>query len=364
MQTKSRKPKTRPNGTGCAFIPSGRKTWTAQVVVGYKPSSKPGGQPVPDKRRKGGFRTKKEALAFCAELLNQGKKRPRPTLQQVFDAWAEKYAERIVPSTMAGYKAAYKHFSPLHSLPIIDITAQQLQDCMDACPAGKRTRQMMKVTSGLIWGFAFGADYLDRDITKNLYTGKGHSVQREPLTPEEVRLIRAAIDTEPYAEYVYALCYLGFRPGEFLALKKSDLHQESGLYYLVGGSKTEAGINRPVPVPVELEHVIAHRLNVLGTDLLFPMACHNRRGDFTGYKEMSDAYFRESVFKPLMERLGIAPGKVPYSARHTYADKLKEASGSDKSKAAVIGHTDYTFTQKRYQSTTLDDIKPIADTIK
>ena len=33
---------------------------------------------------------------------------------------------------------------------------------------------------------------------------------------------------------------------------------------------------------------------------------------------------------PLMARLGIAEGKVPYSARHTYSDKFKRAHGDDK----------------------------------
>ena len=58
----------------------------------------------------------------------------------------------------------------------------------------------------------------------------------------------------------------------------------------------------------------------------------------------------------MMERLGIAEGKVPYGARHTYADKLKNASGSDKDKAALIGHSNYLFTQDKYQSTHLKDL--------
>ena len=78
---------------------------------------------------------------------------------------------------------------------------------------------------------------------------------------------------------------------------------------------------------------------------------------------MSDAYFRESVFKPLMSRLGIAEGKVPYGARHTYSDKLKNAGGDDKAKAALMGHTDYNFTKKKYQSTSLEDLQAVVESI-
>jgi integrase len=177
------------------------------------------------------------------------------------------------------------------------------------------------------------------------------------------KLIRKAIGTEPYAEYIYCLCYLGFRPSEFLALKKSDCYTEGDIRYLVGGSKTEAGIDRTVVIPQQIGDIIDKRLSIIGTDLLFPMVCHNRKGEFTGYKLMTHNYFNNFVFKPLMARLGVSD-RVPYSARHTYADKLKKASGDAKDKAALIGHSDYDFTQHRYQSAPLEDLKAVVDSIK
>ena len=180
---------------------------------------------------------------------------------------------------------------------------------------------------------------------------------------ETDRTIRKAIDSEIYAGYVYALCYLGFRPGEFLALKKSDLHQEGDIIYLVGGGKTEAGKDRRVPVPEVIREIITGRAAVEGTEYLFPMYSYDTHKKFKGFKKMSDAYFRESVFKPLMARLGIAEGKVPYAARHTYSDKLKKAEGDDKAKAALMGHTSYDFTKKKYQSTSIEDLQSVVNTL-
>ena len=356
------KTKSRGNGQGTAYRRG--RTWEACVVIGWKIPSDPEKPPYPKKHRKGGFPTKSAALAYCMTFDPENRSRPKMTLEQVYDEWSEKYTPRVSETTMAGYSAAYKHFAKLHPLLIDTITASDLQDCMDACKKGKRTHQMMKVTAGLIWAYALDSDYVDKDVTKNLYTGKGTSEQREPLTDDEVKTIRKAICEEPYAEYVYALCYLGFRPGEFLKLKKTDLHTEDGLMYLVGGSKTAAGKDRRVPVPSAISDIINERMNTVGTDYLFPQLTYNRKKEFTGYKEMSDAYFREHVFKPLMDRLGIAEGKVPYGARHTYSDKLKDAAGDDKTKAAIMGHTDYQFTQKRYQSTSIDDIKKVAESIE
>lgn len=356
------KPKVRGNGQGTAYRRG--KTWEACVVIGWEIPSDPNKPPYPKKHRKSGFLTKAAALAYCMAFDPEKHSCPKLTLEQVFMEWSAKYAQRVGQSTMSGYAAAYKHFKKLHPVPIDAITASDLQNCLDECPAGKRTHQQMKVTAGLIWAYAMDSDYVDKDVTRNLYTGKGSSEQREPLTNEEVLVIRRAIGVQPYAEYVFALCYLGFRPGEFLKLKKTDLHEENGVTYLVGGGKTEAGKNRRVPVPAAISDIIAQRMNTAGTDYLFPQVTYNRKKEFTGYKPMSDAYFREHVFKPMMKRLGIAEGKVPYGTRHTYSDKLKEAAGDDKTKAAIMGHTDYQFTQKRYQSTSLDDIKKVADSIE
>ena len=356
------KPKSRGNGQGTAYKRG--RTWEAQVIVGWKKSNDPAKPSIPIKRRKGGFPTKAAAIAACASLVPASAPKTRLTLQDVFDAWQPFYAPRVGDSTMICYQSAYKHFAPLHSVFMDLITARDLQECMDACQSGKRTHQNMKCVAGLLWAYAMDAEIVSKDVTGNLYIGKAESHQREPITEEEVEIIRQAIPTEPYADYVYALCYLGFRPGEFLKLKKADLHTESGVSYLVGGSKTKAGKGRRAPVPQKIMEIIARRMAVPDTDLLFPMAVTNRKGEFQGYREMKDAYFREFIFKPLMARLGIAEGKVPYCARHTYSDKLKGAEGDEKAKASIMGHTDYAFTRSHYQSTDLKDLKTIGDSIK
>jgi integrase len=85
---------------------------------------------------------------------------------------------------------------------------------------------------------------------------------------------------------------------------------------------------------------------------------------FTGFKQMTDNYLRESVFKRICAILGVAKGKVPYGARHTFSNKLKEADGADIDKARLIGHSDYRFTQQKYQSDDLDDLFTAMKSIK
>lgn len=356
-----RKAKTRGNGQGTAFRRG--KTWTAQVIIGYRPPKDDSHQPIPIKRTKGGFAKKTDALAYCPTLMGD-RKDFDPTLKQLYDLWEPWYETRITSDTMTCYRAAFKYFGDLHLTKISEITAGDLQACMDACKAGHRTHQNMKVTAGLLWKYAVDHEYVARNVAENLFIGRGQSVQREPLTEKEVELFRQAIGKERYAEYIYCLCYLGFRPGEFLSLRKEHFRTIDGIDVLVNGSKTEAGRDRVVVIPPQILDIVRERLMIPGTDLLFPQYKFNRsETKLTALKQMSDEYLNKHVFKPLSARLGVEPGKVPYSARHTYSDKLKAAEGSDKAKAGLMGHTDYAFTQSHYQSTDMDDLLAVAVSI-
>lgn len=363
--------KARGNGQGTAFRRG--QTWTACVVVGWKAQADPSKPKVPVRRTKGGFKTKKEAIAYCPQLILQGNGRVRMTMEEVWKAWSEMYAPRIVKSTMDCYRYAYKHFSPLHGTYMDLISSEDLQDCMDKCKAGKRTHQNMKCIAGLLWGYAFDHNVVDKDITSNLYIGDGVSVQRDPIEVHEVEAIRQSIGKYRYAEYIYCLCYLGFRPGEMLELKKDMLHfavlpktdkrPETPVWYFVNGKKTPAGKNRIVVVPSQILDIILDRTFVPGTDYVFPMYCFNRKKipELTEFRMMKHAYFNAEVFKPLMARLGFSTKKVPYCARHTYADKLKTAEGTDKGKAQLIGHTKYGYTISHYQSETIQELLEIVD---
>ena len=370
MNEKKRRQKSRGNGTGCAYYSRQYRYWIAQAVVDWRKPADESKPMIPVKKTKGGFKTREDALAYCKELKGAGPDLSGITLKQIYDQWESWYSPRVDPSTMNSYSAAFHYFGSLYNRPIAEITAADLQKCMDDCPRGKRTHQNMKVAAGLVWKYAKSKHIVQQVESETLFTGRGQSKKRDALTDIEVEKIRQAIGTHRYAEYIYCLCYLGFRPGEMLELRKGQCLEHDGRLFLVEGKKTDAGRNRTVPVHQKIEDIIRDRLAVPDTDLIFPQYIFTRPSkkapvpSFTGFKEMSDNYFREQVFKPICAALGIANGKVPYGARHTFSNKLKKAAGNDIDKAALMGHSDYTFTQTHYQSTNLDELQAVVDSIK
>lgn len=359
----------RGNKQGSVYYRKNRKQWTAQIVIGWKPPNKEGGHLVPVKKTISGFKTKKDALKALERLLNgETFFNDKSSLDDVFQKWEKFYESRVAHKTMMGYKQAYAYFESLKYRRISTITASELQKCMDDCPKGKRTHQLMKVTAGLIWAYALDAGHVQKNITDNLYIGRHETKTREPLSEEDVNKIKDSIGKIRYAEYIYCMCYLGFRPGEFLEIKKDQvsceiIHEEQ-VYYITEGKKTNSGRNRKVIIPRQISTYILERLYIPGSEYLFPFYFFKHNGELKELRRMTVNYFDESVFKPLKDKLGITGNKVPYSARHTYADKLKKAEGDVRDKAALIGHSDYNFTRVQYMSSPLEDLKAVTDSLE
>jgi integrase len=346
-QESSKGRKTRGNGTGTAFKKG--KVWAVRVTVGHLIGEN--GNSLLVRRVKSGFKTKNEALAY-AETLKQTQTvaKPNVSFQELYIEWRNRYEQRITHSTMLCYQAAFKHYSSLHSRRFVDILPGELQGCIDSCTGGKRTKENMKAFASLLYKYAIHNELIDKNRAETLYTGNDQKVAREAFTFDELERIWAAVPSEPYAKYVVCMCYLGFRPGEMLALKKTAYNPTSGC--IIGGGKTKAGTDRPVPISPKIKSFVDEQMD-LESEFLFPRLKDN--------KKMSDNYFREFCFDPLMQKLGMT-NRQPYSCRHTFANLLKQVIGSDTDKAALMGHADASQT-KYYQEADIDSLRKIVDMI-
>ncbi len=345
------KGRTRPNGAGSAYKRG--KSWTAIVTIAWKTT--PTGRSQAVRRTKGGFSTKRDALAYCETLRNAPKTAAKLTMREIFDLWLPTHEGRVGRSTMNCYRAAWKYYAPIQNLPFADIDVDDLQECVDDCPKGKRTKENMKALAGLLMKYAIPRHQTDMNYAEFIHTGNDAKGTRPAFTKDQIKMIDEQIGITPHAEDVLCLIYTGFRPSEMFALTKNDY--TDGVLY--GGIKTEAGKNRAVPVAYGIKPIIERRVADC-RDFLFP------KDDGT---QMSAKYFRDNYFYPVLAAAGIQPiptpdrpaRYVPYSCRHTFANLLKGASGSDVDKAKLIGHADYTTTKKLYQSAELDAMRRIID---
>lgn len=351
--TTERKPKARGNGTGSVYKRG--SSWTACIVLGFETDAD--GKIHRLTRSKSGFRTKKEALEYIPTLKQAPSKKKSSTFAEMYSAWLPTH--RAGKDTINCYKAAYKYFAPVHRLNISDIDIDDLQECLDDCPRGRRTKENMKALCGLIYKYAIPRHYVSLDLGHYLIVS-GETGRKEALPDYALERLSDCAGDVFGADYVLCQCYLGFRAAELVALDVSNYDRTERAF--VGGAKTEAGTNRVVTVSPKIQNYI---------DRLTDKPCGAVFADPEGkpytaarYRELFYDVLREcGIDNPIAER----DGKnfytyTPHSCRHTFATLMKRVEGSDKDKLELIGHTS-TEMLRHYQGVSIKDLRKITDAL-
>lgn len=356
-QDVQRKPKARGNGTGSVYkLPNG--SWIAVRVLGRKIDET--GKSHRVTVSKSGFKTKKEALAYLPNLTKQTKqeKQNSITFRQLYEKWEPTHKRG--KSTMDCYRAAMKHFSPLWYEKVRDITVDDLQECMDDV-TGKRTQENMKALCGLLYKYGIPRHMASLNMGHYLVVNGAAGLGKEGLPMDALETINKNVDKVPYADYIVAACYLGFRPSEMLDLDVSNYDRVKKT--LTGGAKTEAGRNRIVTISPKIQPIITR---LTANKIAGPIFC-----DTDGSKLPIEEYRKKfyealeacGIDNPVTEVNGINRRKyTPHSCRHTFSTLMKNVQAPDKDKLSLIGHTS-TEMLRHYQDTDIEALRRITDAI-
>ena len=352
-----RSTRTRGNGEGTVFKrPNG--TWIAMKIVGQTVDEQ--GKYHRSTVSKSGFKTKKEALACLPTLSQQTKeeKRKTTTFHEVFLKWEPTHQKS--KSTMDCYRAAMKHFRPVWNEPMLDVTVDDLQECMDEV-SGKRTQENMKAVCGLLYKYAIPRNLAMLNMGQYLVVGGESGVGKEGLPMDALETLMKSVGKVPYADYIVAECYLGFRPSELLELDVADYDRSKRAF--VGGAKTEAGKNRMVTVSPKIQPII-NRLT--DNKIAGPVFCTADGGRMT--IEEYRRHFYEAldacgIPNPSTEVNGVKRRRyTPHSCRHTFSTLMKAVQAPDKDKLSLIGHTS-TEMLRHYQDVDIEGLRRITDAI-
>ena len=348
-------PKQRGNGQGSVFQQR-NKRWIAVKTLGYKMDAD--GKKHRVTVSKSGFKTKREALEALVTLTGQ---RPKAlTFEQVYKAWLPTH--KAGKSTISTYKAAYKYFEPILILPFAEITVDDLQECVDDCPKGIKTKKNMKTLSTLLYKYAIPRRLAEMDMGHFVTVrDDGDSLGKGGLPVEDLRKLEAAVGKVPGADYIVAQCYLGFRPSELLELDAAKYNRAERAF--VGGAKTEAGKNRTVTVSPKIQPIVDRLMEGKTSGAVF-CAPDGGKMNIKAYRDL---------FYSVLDACGIDnPVTVegdrerhkytPHSCRHTFATLMKRVPGDAKDKLALIGHTSEEML-RHYQDVNFDDLRKITDAL-
>lgn len=315
-QITERKHKKRANGTGCINKLSGNraKPWMARkndVLIGT-------------------FATRTEAQKALERLTDtEVNDKYNLTFKQVYERWHAEHKREITEKTLKDYEWAFKLCEPIHDKKIRNILRSDYQALIIAQEEqgkSKGTCNKLRVVLGMLGRWAYEEGITLTNNADNLSTTAKQLSTREIFLDADIKAISKS--EEKAADIALILISCGCRPGELFKVPLVDCHED----YFIGGSKTEAGKNRVIPIGKEglsAYQKIKKEAEAKNAPLLID-----------GYKG-SHVYsnYAKREWKTLMEEIG-RPGYTPYSCRHTFITNAIKGGMDLPVLEAIVGHVD------------------------
>ena len=346
-QVRERSARKRGNGQGTVYKDSNGK-WIAEYTIGWDEGD---GKLSRKKRKKRGFATKAEAIAYLPNLKQDLPQQDMNVkFKDLYKKWMDRHQEKVVKSTINCYKSAYKYFSPLYYVEIAKIRTEHMQKCIDVCPHGTRTKENMKALGTSLWRYAMQLDIVDRNYAEYLYIKKEEQAEKIAFSKEHLDTMWANVDKVPNIKYVLLLCYTGMRLSEMLGAMTENYYPEDG--YFITGIKTDAGKKRVITISPKIR----------------PFFDDFGKGKHL-FTELSAKKFRGDLYYPALQELGLDPLDeegdhiyTPHCCRHTFATLMKDVPAPPTDKQKLIGHAKFEMTA-HYTHTDLESLKKITDNL-
>lgn len=340
----------RPNGYGSISKLSGkrRKPFIVRVHDGWNDNG------TAKKKIIGYFTTQAEASKALAEYnadpydINIAK----ITLKEVFEKWGEDKFPNINEKSVKNYHCAFQRCKDIENMPMRELKMRHLQAPIKALTqAGLySTGRKLKSLLNQLYKYAMRNDICDKNYAALLETDGIMQTKmiKKPFTQEEINRLFAS--QLPYAGIILILIYTGFRVGELLNIKSSDVNTED--WYIRGGSKTAAGINRLVPIHPKVRLYVQQWLDK-GNEYLISTASG---------EQMTYSNFRKHYFIRTMELLDME--HTIHETRHTFATLLNNANANKTSITKLIGHSNFMTTEKIYTHKDIGELRKAIELIE
>ena len=344
----------RANGTGTISKDKRYK----KPYIAHAPNSRYGKQRV----YIGSFATMREAQDAIEKYIREGKPEfYNATLSDIYKKWSEIHFKRVSDSAINLYTSMWKRFKNIQEIKMRDIRTVHFQGIVNQATS-KSAADTIKVMAVMLCKYAMENDIINKNYAEFIKIPKYEKKEKKIFTKQEIAVLWEHSE-DKRAQAILFMIYTGFRIGEFLAIKISDVNLNEG--YIVGGEKTKAGRNRVVPIPPnipELTDFVRKWISESKDGRLFPI-------------DVSD--FRQNYFYSLIIELGFAQGykerssyifstphHTPHSTRHTFASLSAAAGMQPENLQKIIGHSNFSTTADIYMHQDIETLRSEMGKIK
>lgn len=317
------------NGFGSIIKLSGkrRKPYAVRITTGWKD-----GKQV--RQYLGYYKSEAEALLALAEYHKNGYDfdLSKLTLGETYERWIERLAPNVSKNVLISHNMAYVRFDRMTNVPIVNIKADHLQDWMDSIDdlsAGSKKR--IKSTMIQIWKYAMKNDVVDNNYAEYIEIREKVEKKGKIFKANEIKTLWENVN-HPTAQWILILMYSGMRIGELLEMTADNIYLDN--QYMIGGSKSEAGIDRVIPIHDATLPLVEKQLGKA------KYLMRDEKGRKLSYaKALSQ--FKEFMIKYNWEHL-------PHDTRKTAVSLMHSAGVPMETVRVIVGHSGKGVTEKVY----------------
>lgn len=334
-----RKHRKRANGTGNISKLSGNrsKPWQARrngVNIGT-------------------YATRAEAQKALERLTDTDvNERFNYTFKQVHDLWFPEHERTIGEHGKGNYKTALHNCEELHDLRFRSLRTSDFQKViirLEEKGLSKSSCEKVLQLFGQLSEWAIREGICQTNYARFCTITAEQKSKGRVFPPEAIKAIKES--KLEAAKIVLVLLATGCRGNELFTVPLSNCSDR----YFIGGSKTDAGKNRVIPVASDGRKAyqdILSEAKKKGGKLFVD--------GYNGNKIYNNFVKRE--FKELMAEIGLE-GYTPYDCRHTFTTKAIRAGIDKQTLRRILGHADLATTDKYYTHLDLEDIVKAVDAL-
>ena len=346
-----------PNGFGQISYLKNRRLrnpWRAMVTVGKTPEGRPICAIL---KPYGYFKSYNDAYTALVEYhRNPYDAESDITMQELYEKWSEQHFKELANmSTSRAIKSAWNYSSTIADMKVKDVRIRHLRACIEEAEyrgkvATPTIKKNMKSNFNCMFDLAVELEITDHNYARQ-FTLKGNKKNIEKnkkphvaFTDEEVKILWENM-LVPFADIVLIQCYSGWRPKELgdLLLENIDLVN----YTFTGGSKTEAGENRTVPIHTAIIPLVEKRYRealAVGSPYLLNCIDNITKRDDTRF----DYDRMRPRFADMLKTLGLNEDHKLHDGRKTFTTLCKNADVNEYAIKRMVGHHIGDITEKVY----------------
>lgn len=305
-----------------------RKPYGVRLTTGWKDGKQ-------QRKYLGFYKTQAEARIALAEYNKLGfdLDMSKLTLNETYERWISRIEDKVSKNVLNSHNMAKMRFERLGNKPINSIKADHLQDWMDNIDLMPGSKKRLKSTMIQLYKYAIKNDILSTNYAEHIEINEKVEKKGKVFTPAEIQTIWKNVDN-PTAQWILILIYTGMRIGELLSITTDTIYLEDR--YMVGGSKSEAGIDRVIPIHDKILPLIEQRLGKA------KQLMRDEKGRKLSYAKALEQ------FKMFLVEHKLNTEHLPHDARKTGVSLMHEAGIPIETIRIIVGHSGKGVTETTY----------------